>query len=230
MERNNARATTARVAGSTILLYIATSIIGNVVFTRSTRGDGTVARLASIVNHGPQMRLSFVLALLTIFEALILAVALYELTRDEDAKLALFALACRVVEGVLNAIPAVAMLALLSIALQLNTAAGSNAAALAVVGRFLFELQGWTVTVSAPIFGVGSALFYYLLLRARSIPISLGWFGVASSALLVVAMPLEGLHIIYGPMASYVWLPSLLFELIFAPWLLIKGVAARGAT
>jgi len=50
---------------------------------------------------------------------------------------------------------------------------------------------------------------------------------VLSSALLVLAIPLEGLQIIKGPMAFYVWLPSLLFELMFAPWLLIKGVAAR---
>jgi hypothetical protein len=36
-----------------------------------------------------------VLALLTIFTALILAVTLYALTRDEDAELAPFALTCR---------------------------------------------------------------------------------------------------------------------------------------
>jgi hypothetical protein len=173
------------------------------------------------------MGMCFVLALLTIFEALILAIALYMLTRDENGDLALFALTCRVVEGALNAIPAIALLALLSVALQASTATGSEASNLNLLGSFLLKLQGWTVIVSAPVFGVGSALYYFLFARARSIPVPLAYFGVISSALLVVAIPLEGMQLIKGAMTFYVWLPSLLFELIFAPWLIIKGVAAR---
>ena len=218
-------ATVARIAGSTIFFYIATSIAGTTLFDRITDGEGIAARLANIAAHRSQMSVSFVLALLTIFEALILAVALYVLTRDEDADLALFALTCRVVEGVLNAIPAIAMLALMSVALQAATVGGSEPSSSNVLGAFLLRLQGFTTIVSAPVFGVGSAVFYYLFARARSIPVPLAWFGVFSSMLLLVAIPLEGLQIIKGPLAFYVWLPSLLFELMFAPWLLIKGVA-----
>jgi hypothetical protein len=224
MERDKSRAITARVVGSTIFVYIATSITGTIVFTRITEGQGIAARLANIAQHSPQMGLSFLLAMLTIFEALILAVTLYVLTRDEHADLALFALTCRVVEGVLNAIPAIAMLALLSVAVRAGMGAGSDATALGAVGSFLLKLQGWSTTVSAPVFGVGSAIYYYLFARAGSIPRPLAWFGVLSSALLVVAIPLEGVQIITGALAFYIWLPSLLFELMFAPWLLIKGV------
>jgi len=227
IETGRTRTITARIAGATILFYIATSILGTTLFAGITKGEGIAATLANIAEHGPQMGLSFLLALLTIFEALILAVTLYALTRDEHVHLALFALTCRVVEGVLNAIPAIAMLALLSVARQTATAAASDAAALDTLGSFLLKLQGWSTIVSAPVFGVGSALYYYLFARARSIATPLAWFGVLSSALLVLAIPLEGLQIIKGPMAFYVWLPSLLFELMFAPWLLIKGVAAR---
>lgn len=67
---------------------------------------------------------------------------------------------------------------------------------------------------------------YFLFARAGSIPRPLAWFGVLSSALLVVAIPLEGVQIITGALAFYIWLPSLLFELMFAPWLLINGVTA----
>ena len=226
MEPDKSRAITARVVGSTIFFYIATSITGTILFGRITEGEGIAARLANIAQHSPQMGLSFLLAMLTIFEALILAVALYVLTRDENADLALFALTCRVVEGVLNAVPAIAMLALLSIAVRASTAVGSDAAALDAVGSFLLKLQGWSTTVSAPVFGVGSAIYYYLLARAGSIPRPLAWFGVLSSALIVVAIPLEAVQVITGALAFYIWLPSLLFELMFAPWLLIKGVRA----
>ena len=221
-----ARATIARLTGFTFLLYIAASIVGANLFARITRGDGIATKFADIAAHGPQMWLCFLLALLTVFAALILAVALYALTRDEDADLALFALTCRVAEGVLNAIPAMAMIALLSIARQTSAVTGLDAAASNALGTSLLRLQGWSVIVSAPLFGVGSALYYYLFARARSVPPLLAYFGVFSSTVLVIAIPLEPLQILNGPMAFYIWLPSLLFELIFAPWLVMKGVAA----
>jgi len=220
-----ARATVARLAGFTFLFYISASIVGANLFDRITKGDGIAAKLTNIAAHGPQMGLCFILTLLTIFAALILAVALYALTRDEDADLALLALTCRVVEGVLNAVPAIAMLALLSVAPHASTVTGLEAAASNALGSSLLRLQGWSVVVSAPVFGVGSALYYYLFARARSVPALLAYFGVFSSTLLVITIPLEPLQIVKGTMAFYVWLPSLLFELIFAPWLIVKGVA-----
>ncbi|HME89282.1 MAG TPA: DUF4386 domain-containing protein [Chthoniobacterales bacterium] len=226
-ERKMSRTTIARLTGFTYLFYIATSIIGTSFFTRITKGDGISATLTDIAAHTPQMNMSFVLALLTVFEALIVAVALYALTRDQDANLALLALTCRVVEAVLNTVPAIALLALLSVALQASTATGSEASNLNLLGSFLLKLQGWSVIVSAPVFGVGSALYYFLFARGRSIPVPLAYFGVLSSALLVVAIPLEGMQLLKGAMTFYAWLPSLFFELIFAPWLIIKGIAAR---
>lgn len=227
VKNDQSRAITARIAGATILFYIATSVAGTMVFGRITTGHGIAARVANIAEHLPQMGLSFVLQLLTIFEALILAVALYALTQDERANLALFALTCRLIEGALNALPAIAMLALIDLAPSAVTAISSETAALQTLGSSVLKLQGWSIVVSTPVFGVGSACYYYLFARGRSIPAPLAWFGVLSSALLVVAIPLEGLQIIRGPLGFYVWLPSLLFELTFAPWLLIKGVAPR---
>ena len=223
------RTTIARLTGFTYLFYISASIIGANLFGRISKGDGIAAKLANIAAHRSQVDLCFILTLLTIFAALILAVALYALTRDEDADLALFALTCRVVEGVLNAVPAIAVLALLSVASQASIATGSEAATSNALGNALLGLQGWSVIVSAPVFGVGSALYYYLLARARSVPALLAHFGVFSSMLLVIAIPLEPFQIVKDSMAFYVWLPSLVFELMFAPWLIVKGVASNQA-
>jgi len=168
-----ARTTVARLGGFTFLFYISASIVGTNLFARITKGDGIAAKLANIAAHRPQMGLCFILTLLTIFAALILAVALYALTRDEDAGLAL-----------------------LSVAPQASTATGSEAAASNALGSSLLRLQGWSVIVSAPVFGVGSALYYYVLARARSVPGLLAYFGVLSSVLLVIAIPLEPLQIV----------------------------------
>ena len=82
-----------------------------------------------------------------------------------------------------------------------------------------------SVTVGATVFAVGSTLYSYLFLRARSIPTWLARLGILSSVLLVVTVPLAGLGLIKGAMAGFfTWLPMLVFELTLALWLLIKGV------
>lgn len=211
------RPTNARLAGFTFLFYIAIGIAGAVLFNLATNGDTTAARISSIGAHLPLMRLSIVCTLFTLFNALILAVTLYGLTADEDPDLALLALTCRVTEGVINAVLAVAMLALLSVALR------PAAPATDTIGALLLQVQGWCTTVGATVFAVGSTLFSYLFLRARSIPVWLGWLGVLGSILLVVTVPLGGLGLMKGSMSELIWLPMLVFEVTLGLWLIIKG-------
>ena len=84
---------------------------------------------------------------------------------------------------------------------------------------------------SAIFFSIGSLFFCWLLLHGRLIPIGLAWLGVVASALLVVILPLQ----LAGMLADMswsvsvtwlVWLPMLVFEVVLALWLLVKGVAA----
>jgi hypothetical protein len=61
--------------------------------------------------------------------------------------------------------------------------------------------------------------------------VALAWLGVFASAPLVVVLPLQLAGLFGGPMtwsASVtwlVWLPMLVFEVVLALWLIIKGVA-----
>lgn len=222
------RTTNARLAGFTFLFYIVAGVAGAVMFGAATGGQGTAAKLATLAAHEPHARLAFVLTLLTIFAALTLAAALYALTRDEDPDLALLALTCRVAEGVINAVAAVALLALLSVAAGAAASSGPEAAAERVVIGLLLKVQGWSTTVGATAFAVGSALYSYLFLRARSIPARLAVLGVLASILLVVTLPLTGLGLIKGAAAGLAWLPMLAFEVTLGLWLLIKGVSAPG--
>jgi hypothetical protein len=108
---------------------------------------------------------------------------------------------------------------------------GPVLALLALTCRILEAAHG----ESAIFFAVGSMLFCWLLLRGRIIPIVLAWLGVLASVLLVVVLPLQLAGLFGGPMnwsASVtwvVWLPMLVFELVLALWLLIKGVATPTA-
>ncbi len=95
----------ARIAGFTFLLYIVAGIAGMIMYSRATGGVEIAAKLTNITQHLLQMRMTIVLGLLQAACALVLAVTLYAITRDEDPELAMLALAFRVGEGLLAAIP-----------------------------------------------------------------------------------------------------------------------------
>jgi len=219
------RTTNARIAGLTYLAYIALGVAAMVLFARASNAQGTAAKLARIAQHSSDLRIAIVLGLLTCFAALVLAVALYAITRDEDRDLAVLALSCRIGEGVLNAIGPLAMLGLLWIATAGTEPGAPDAAPAHALGAFLLNVRGWSGTISATFFAVGSTLFSYLLLRGRIVPVPLAWLGVVASILLVVDLPLELAGFLDGSVGWLIWLPMLVFEVALALWLLIKGVA-----
>lgn len=216
------RTTNARIAGVTFLLYIAAGLASMAVFGRATSGEGIAAKLANMAQHAPDVRVVVLLNLLTSFCALALGVTLWALTRDEDPDLAMAGMVCRVVEGVNGAAGIPRLLGLLALATGTGVDAPDPAAAQAL-GAYLLRGGGGGASVSALFFAVGSTIFAWLLLRGRMIPAWMAWLGVVSSLLVVVALPLQ----LFGVLAAnwWVWMPLLAFELAFAGWLLVKGVA-----
>ena len=218
------RRTNARIAGLTFLLYIAVAFPAMVLSAKAT-GSGSIAvRLASIAQHTTEMRITIVLELLSSFCALVLAVTLYGITRDEDRELAMLGFAFRVSEGLAGAFP-VTTLGLLWLATNTGTTAPDVAWANALAA-YLLKVGPWQTISASLLFAAGSTVFAYLLLRGRMIPVALAWLGVIGSALLVVILPLQLAGVITGPIAQLAWIPVAIFELTLAPWLLIKGVAA----
>jgi hypothetical protein len=224
------RTTNARLAGFVFLFYIANGIASLVLFNHATSGAvGTAATLASIAQHATAVRLTALLALLQFGDAVVLAGTLYALTRDQDRDLALLALCCRATEGVINAVSAIPTLQLLSVATARTAAAAPDAAAANALGTLLLQVGGWNALISATCFAVGSTLFSYLFLRARSIPVALAWLGVLASVLLVVVLTLQLAGFLRGPVTNLVWIPMAVFEVTLALWLLIKGVRPQAA-
>lgn len=83
---------------------------------------------------------------------------------------------------------------------------------------------------SAIYFAVGSLLFSWLLLSGKLIPTVLAQLGVVASALLVVILPAQLAGLFGGSMGWgssitwLAWLPMLIFEVVLAFWLMIKGI------
>lgn len=220
------RTANARIAGFTFLFYIAAGISSMVLFGRATSGEGITAKLAGIAQHATDVRVVVLLGLLQCFSALVLAATLYALTREQDPDLAMLALICRVGEGVLAGTGIPETLGLLWLATATGTEVPDSGTAHAL-GAYL--LRG-TAALTATFFAVGSALFSWLLLRGRMIPLPLAWLGVVASVLLVVCLPLQLAGFLHGPFTSLMWLPMLAFEVPLALWLLVKGAAMPART
>jgi hypothetical protein len=217
------RKTNSRIAGVTFLVYIAAGLTSLAISGRTVRGAGIDAKLAGYAEHASDVRVAFLLSLLSSFCALVLAATLYAITRDEDSDIAMFGLICRVGEGVGGALPVTLGL------LWLATATGPDApdaATARALAAFLQKVGGWQTLTAATLFAVGSTSFCWLFLRGRMIPLPLAWLGVLGSVLLVLALPLQLAGFFSGRFFDLIWIPMAVFEIVLALWLIVKGAAA----
>ena len=219
------RQTNARLAGVAYLLYIAVAFPAMILTGRATAGQNIAAQVATLAGHLSYIRLASLLSLLGCLAALVLAVTLYAVTRDQDRDLALFGMVCRVGEGVLGAASVQASSQMLWLATSMGRGAADAATTNALGGFILHSEQGWGMLIGGTFFAVGSTAFCWLLLRGRLIPLALAALGVAASALLVVALPLQLLGLFSRTAAQLVWLPMAAFEIPAGVWLIVKGVA-----
>jgi Domain of unknown function (DUF4386) len=221
------RAANARIAGFTYLFYAAIGICSELLMhqARGVGGDAAV-QLARIGQHATNVRLTIVITLLECLSAFVLAVTLYAITRDEDRELAMLGLVCRVAEGVLGSLNNISgYLGLLWLA---NAEVGTGVPDVPTSNalRAFLLMPGASVPLGAFFFAVGTLIFSYLLLRGRMVPVSIAWLGVFASGLLAVVLPLQLAGLSTGPLTGYyLWLPALVFQVVLALWLLIKGVA-----
>jgi hypothetical protein len=220
------RTTNARIAGATYLFYAAIGICSELLMHRARGSGGDAEMLANIGEHANDVRLTILIVLLEALSALVLAVTLYGITRDEDQELATLGLACRVAEGVLGTLSIPGYVGLLWLAKAGVGAGAPDGATISALRAFLL-MPGPSVPVGAIFYAVGSTIFSYLLLRGRMVPVVIAGLGVFASGLLAVTLPLQLAGFSTGPLTGYYqWAPALVFQILLALWLLIKGVAA----
>jgi Domain of unknown function (DUF4386) len=223
------RTTSARIAGFTYLFY---AVIGACLelLMHQARGVSVgddAAKLVRIGQYATNVRLAVLITLLECFSALVLAVTLYGITRVQDHELAMLALVCRVVEGVLGTLRIPNYLGLLWLAKAGGAPGAPDIPTTNALGAFLL-MPVPSVPISTIFFAVGSTIFSYLLLRGRMVPVSIAWLGVISLGLLVLLLPLQLAGFSTGPLTGYYqWLPALVFQVVLGLWLLIKGVATQ---
>jgi uncharacterized protein DUF4386 len=209
---------TARLAGAMFLLVIAAVLASTQLQGGALRSNDIAGTLRTVAAHTSGVRASIVLQLLAAIATMVLAAMLYAVTRRQCPDLSVLALACRGAEAGLYAVKILGTMVLLS--LSAAPATGDRELATVVV-----EVTSWSTDVGATFFAVGSTIFAYLLLKARSIPVPLAVLGMAASLLLVAGVPAETAagHTTAEGASIVMWLPMFAFEITTGCWLLAKG-------
>src|SRR6266478_4812829 len=157
------RTTNARIAGFTYLFYAVIGISIELLMHQARAVDGdSAAKLARIGEYATNVRLSILVVLLECFSALVLAVTLYGITRDQDHELAMLGLVCRVAEGVLGSRNIPGYLGLLWLA---KAGGGTGAPDIPTTNalRAFLLMPGASVPIGSIFFAVGSTIFSWLL-------------------------------------------------------------------
>jgi hypothetical protein len=217
----------ARVAGFMFLFLIAT-VIASSVLIGGVEDDEISQTLRNVSDNSFRVRLGVLFLIVGGISTLILAAALYAVTKHQDRNLAILALSCRAVEAGLYAIGIISALTLLSLSERTTTASTAEPTAAYIPGDIVSDVNAWGTNVGAAFFAVGSLLYSYLLLKARSIPVALSVLGVIASLILIAGVPLQtasGQATAQGTPAV-IWIPMIIFEISTGLWLLVRGANA----
>jgi Domain of unknown function (DUF4386) len=218
----------ARVAGFTLLLLIASGVLGIFVFQRGIIVSADAAATArNLLAHERSFRVGIACGIVMLNCDIVLALALYALLKPVNATLALLGAFWRVANAILLGVGVSATL----VALRLLGGGAPclvsfKADQLHALAMLFLGIPSATSTMGLLFFCLGAATHSYLLFQSRYIP------RILSAAYLVVALQLLAgcfALIIFPSVARWMGLgyiaPDFIVELSVALWLAFKGAA-----
>ncbi|WP_433065299.1 DUF4386 domain-containing protein [Dactylosporangium sp. CS-033363] len=206
----------ARAAGILFIVASATAIAGGSLLLPITDSQflatgGNRAQLAS----GALLEIALALSVAAI------AAMLWPVLRRVSEPVAALYVATRTLEGALIAAGTLA-------ALVMTSLAGSHAPP--ATGDALLSGRDWAVRIGTlVVFGASAVMLNALLLRGRLVPPWLGWWGLIGGGLLVLRGALETFGMtLPAAVQAVLAAPIGLEEMVFAVWLLVKGLREPG--
>lgn len=209
---------TEQIAGALFILATVTSALGFVLL-EPVLDDADV--LASVAANEARVVLGALLLLIDAIAVVVIPVLLYPIFKRHNAPLARLYPGSRIVESVVLVIGVVGLLAVVS--LSRDYVEGSADAAIYQVSTdALLAVYEWGVLLGVMLFfALAGLLLNYLLYRARLVPRWLAVWGLIGIALLLVEGTLEAVDVDNLGIMS---LPFAIQEMVFAVWLIVKGL------
>lgn len=216
----------ARVAGVMFLLSLLVPLLGWMLLSPLVVHGNALETGRNVLGREAVFRAAILIELATCVVVVMLASALYELVAPIERRIASLALSLKLIEAALWAVIGLAHVAALGALTSQATLAPGQVQTL--VGLLLGAHMPVTAFPGI-LLGIGMVLFLSLLATSGHVPRALAGFGVLSYALVFLY---DSLLVVSPSWAANVWVqvvgwgPSVVFELVIGPWLLVKGAAA----
>jgi hypothetical protein len=154
-----------------------------------------------------------------------MAIALYPILRRYNESLALGYVGFKIVAAAFIVIGVIILLVILALSQEFVNAGVPTPSHFQTIGELLRKGRDWVNHVGMILVSsMGGLMLYYTLYRTKLIPGWLSGWGLAGTALTIVASSLFMLRVIGLVTSVYMNLPLALQEMAFAVWLIVKGV------
>ena len=208
----------ARIVGVLFIIGTGAGILSG-VFTGSFLDHPNY--LVEVSANKNQLMIGALLVLTMGFALAMIPVMLFPIFKKYNEPLALGAIVFR---GVLEAVGYMAIVIswlLLLILSQVYIQAGSpDNSYFQTLGTVFLELGDWIGHLISIVFSLGALMIYYLFYKTKLIPSWLSVWGLVGG-LLYLAVPLLAM---FGIELEILYIPLAVQEMVFAVWLIVKGV------
>jgi hypothetical protein len=206
-----------QLLGAAFLTQAVTSLIGGAVFFNTYVAEGNItATMGNIAANIGGVYAGIILQIVTALVIIVLGAALYQTVCHVSKTAAVIALLLYVSEALTLLISQLFVFALTEASRQLVSI---NDTALIRIGSVLIATKSFAENINMLPFGIGAILFYFLLLKAGTIPKWLALWGLLAVPFVMVSWSL----VAFGVAVPFVLsLPYVPWEFFTGAFILIK--------
>ena len=207
----------ARIAGILFITATVAAVISGVLLESTSDPDYLILVSANKTKVLAGILLDFTCALAVVA----IPVMLYPILKQYNETLALGYIGTRIIESVIIVVGDISNLSLLSLSQEYVLAAAPDDS-FQILGTLLQATYDWTFLLGPGIvFSLTALILNYILYKSRLIPRWLSGWGLIGATLLLVA---DLLAIFGSDQVLLLAAPIGLQEMVFAGWLIVKGV------
>ena len=156
-----------------------------------------------------------------------IGLALYPIMKKYSTGLAIGVVGFRVTEGIFEILSGVSTIGLLALSQEFVKAGAPDAAYFQTIGAIIKAGDAWLSNGAALLLWcIGALMYYTVFYQYRLVPRWLSGWGLVGITLIAITGVLVMLHVIpgFGTIQVVAGLPIALQEMVFAVWLIAKGV------
>ena len=175
--------------------------------------------LTAVSANENQVLVGVLLWLTQIASVVMIPIMMFPILKKHSESLALGYVGARIFEGFFDAVMAIGLLLLLTLSQEFVNAGAPVASYFQTSGALLLALYDWSSVPENFPYGLGALILNYLLYKSKLIPRWLSVWGLIGATLMLAT----GLIRMFDPSLIYGALPIILYEMVLAVWLIVKG-------